>query len=158
MIFSRVLFWPTTGFFFLTPVLLKYNWHITFYKFKIYNTVVVLDSQSCPILCNPTECSSPGSSLCPWDSPGKNIGVSCHSLLQGTFPIQGSNPGLPRFFTIWATREAEAELNYLLAHKALSLDIKLCFWSLWLLRGFQKAKITKYWNNNCFPSPSEVQS
>ena len=32
--------------------------------------------------------------LCPWDSPGKNIGVSSHFLLQGIFPTQGSNPGL----------------------------------------------------------------
>ena len=30
----------------------------------------------------------------PWDSPGKNSGVSCHSLLQGIFPTQGSNLGL----------------------------------------------------------------
>ena len=27
-------------------------------------------------------------------SPGKNIGVGCHALLQGIFPTQGSNPGL----------------------------------------------------------------
>ena len=26
-----------------------------------------------------------------WDSPGKNIGVGCHALLQGTFPARGSN-------------------------------------------------------------------
>ena len=32
--------------------------------------------------------------LCPWDSPGKNAGVGCHFLLQGFFPIQGSNPRL----------------------------------------------------------------
>ena len=31
--------------------------------------------------------------LCPWDSPGKTTGVGCHALLQGIFPIQGSNPG-----------------------------------------------------------------
>ena len=31
----------------------------------------------------------------PWDSPGKNTGVGCHFLLQGIFPIQGSNPGFP---------------------------------------------------------------
>ena len=31
----------------------------------------------------------------PWDSPGKNTGVGCHFLLQGIFPIQGLNPGLP---------------------------------------------------------------
>ena len=32
--------------------------------------------------------------LCPWNSPGKNTGVDCHSLLQGIFPTQGSNLGL----------------------------------------------------------------
>ena len=31
----------------------------------------------------------------PWDSPGQNTGVGCHSLLQGIFPIQGSNPMSP---------------------------------------------------------------
>jgi len=30
----------------------------------------------------------------PWNSPGQNIGVDSLSLLQGIFPIQGSNPGL----------------------------------------------------------------
>ena len=29
-----------------------------------------------------------------WNPPGKNTGVGCHSLLQGIFPIQVSNPGL----------------------------------------------------------------
>ena len=29
--------------------------------------------------------------LCPWDSPGKNTGMGCHSLLPGSFPTQGSN-------------------------------------------------------------------
>ena len=33
--------------------------------------------------------------LCPWNSPGKNTEVGCHSLLQGIFPTQGLNPGLP---------------------------------------------------------------
>ena len=31
----------------------------------------------------------------PWNSPGKNTGVGSHSLLQGIFSTQGSNPGLP---------------------------------------------------------------
>ena len=31
--------------------------------------------------------------LCPRDSPGKNTGVGCHSLLQGIFLTQGSKPG-----------------------------------------------------------------
>ena len=42
--------------------------------------------------------------LCPWNSPVKNTGVGCHSLLQWIFPTQGSNPGLlhcrPIFFTV----------------------------------------------------------
>ena len=32
--------------------------------------------------------------LCPWDFPGKNTGMGCNFLLQGTFPTQGSNPHL----------------------------------------------------------------
>ena len=30
----------------------------------------------------------------PWNPPGQNTGVGCHSLLQGIFPTQGSNPDL----------------------------------------------------------------
>ena len=32
----------------------------------------------------------------PWNSPGQDTGVGSLSLLQGIFPIQGSNPGLPQ--------------------------------------------------------------
>ena len=31
----------------------------------------------------------------PWNSPGQNAGVGSLSLLQGVFPTQGSDPGLP---------------------------------------------------------------
>ena len=31
----------------------------------------------------------------PWNSPGQNIGEGGLSILQGIFPTQGSNPGLP---------------------------------------------------------------
>ena len=33
----------------------------------------------------------------PWNSAGQNTGVGSLSLLQGIFPTQGSNPGLPHF-------------------------------------------------------------
>ena len=36
----------------------------------------------------------PARFLCPWDFSGKNTGVGSHSLLQGIFPTQGSNPSL----------------------------------------------------------------
>ena len=51
-------------------------------------------TQSCLTLCDHMDCSLPGSSV-HGDSPGKNTGVGCHALLQGIFPTQGSNPGLP---------------------------------------------------------------
>ena len=52
--------------------------------------------QLCPTLCNPMDCSPQrtGSSV-HGDSPGKNTGVGCHAFLQGIFPTQGLNSGLP---------------------------------------------------------------
>ena len=51
-------------------------------------------AQSCPTLCDPMDCSMPDSSVLR-DSPGKNTGVGCHALLQGIFPTQVLNLGLP---------------------------------------------------------------
>ena len=48
----------------------------------------------------------PARFLCPWNSLGKDTGVGCHSLLHGIFPTQVSHIAV-RFFTIWATREAQ---------------------------------------------------
>ena len=50
--------------------------------------------QSCPALCDLMDHSPPRSSV-HGNYAGKNTGVGCHALLQGIFPIQGSNPGLP---------------------------------------------------------------
>ena len=44
---------------------------------------------------------------CPWNSPGQNTGVGGLSLLQGIFPTQGSNPGLPHW----------RQILYQLSHK-----------------------------------------
>ena len=53
-------------------------------------------AQLCLTLWDPKDCSASGSSVRE-DSPGKTTMVGCHDLLQGTFPTQGSNPGLPCF-------------------------------------------------------------
>ena len=37
----------------------------------------------------------PARLLCPQDSLGRSTRVDCHALLQGIFPTQRSNPGLP---------------------------------------------------------------
>ena len=57
-------------------------------------TTMCLAAQPCPTLCNLMDCSPPGSSVL-GDSPGKNTEVGCHALLQGIFPTQRLNPGLP---------------------------------------------------------------
>ena len=44
--------------------------------------------QSCLTLCDPMDCR-PTRLVCPWDSPGKNTRVGCHSLLQGSSLTQG---------------------------------------------------------------------
>ena len=49
--------------------------------------------------------------LSPWNSPGKNTGVDCHALLQGTFPGMEPTSLIPpvlagRFFTTSAIWEA----------------------------------------------------
>ena len=57
-------------------------------------TMLCLVAQSRPTLCNSMDCSPAGSSV-HVNSPGKKSGMGCHVLLQGLFPTQGSNPGLP---------------------------------------------------------------
>ena len=47
--------------------------------------------QLCPTLCDPMDCSPPGSFVHD-GSPGKNTGVGFHALLQGIFLTQESNP------------------------------------------------------------------
>ena len=69
------------------------NWHETWR---------VHEAPYCAVLCRsvisdflrPHDRSLPASSV-HGGSPGKNTGVGYHALLQGIFPTQGSNPGLP---------------------------------------------------------------
>ena len=54
-----------------------------------------LDTQSCLTLCDPMNCSPPGSSVC-GDSPGKNTGVGCHAPPPpGDLPDPGIELGSP---------------------------------------------------------------
>ena len=64
--------------------------------------VLCLVTKSRSILCDPIDCSLPGSSV-RGDFLDNDTGVVCHALLQGIFLTQGSNPDLliaGRFFTI----------------------------------------------------------
>ena len=60
-----------------------------------------IEFPSFSFICESKSCSVVSDSLrlhglySPWNSPDQNTGVGCLSLLQGIFPTQGSNPGLP---------------------------------------------------------------
>ena len=64
------------------PLLKNHGADVTQVKVKV--------AQLCPTLCD-----SMVYTWTPWNSPGRNTGVGSLSLLQGIFPTQGSNPGLP---------------------------------------------------------------
>ena len=59
-----------------------------------FSVCAVLSHSVVLTLCNPMDSSPPGTSV-HGGSPGKNTGVGCHALLQGIFPTQEWNPGLP---------------------------------------------------------------
>ena len=69
-------------------------------------------AQSCPTLCNPMDCSSPGCSV-HGIFPGKNTGVDCHFLFHGIFLTQELNPlSLVSYISRWilyhcATKEVQ---------------------------------------------------
>ena len=67
--------------------------------FDNYVTLCAVLSRSVVSLCDPIDCSPPGSPAHE-DSPGKNTVVGYHSLCQGIFQTQGSNPGLPHVVTL----------------------------------------------------------
>ena len=74
--------------------------------------------------------------LCPWNSPGKNTGMGCHSPLQGIILIQGSNLGLlhcRQIFTIWTTWEALQIKGSNVLYNQVSVLLVLVdsIWSVW---------------------------
>ena len=77
-----------TGMFFTTSTTCKAP--------DLFMLCMCLVTQSCPATCDPMDCNPPGSSV-HGGSPGKNTEVGCRFFLQGVFPTQASNPGLPRY-------------------------------------------------------------
>ena len=53
--------------------------------------ISIYESESCSVVSDSLQLRGLYS---PWNSPGQSTGVGSLSLLQGIFPIQGSNPGL----------------------------------------------------------------
>ena len=83
------------------------NYLLSVYKHPC-TVLLCLDAQLFPTLWDLMDCNPPGSSV-HGDSPGKNTGLGCYALLQGSsqprHQTQVSHIA-GRFFTIWATKEA----------------------------------------------------
>ena len=59
-------------------------------------------AQSCPTLCDPMDYT--------WNSPGQNSGVGSLSLLQGIFPTEGLNSGVPH--CTWIPYQLSQQLEW----------------------------------------------
>ena len=62
---------------------------------------------------------------CPWNSPGQNTGVGSLFHLQGIFPTQGSNPGLPHCRQILYQMSHQGRVN--------GFNFRMWYWLLWAL-------------------------
>ena len=72
-------------------------------------------AQSCSTLCDPMDCSPPGSSV---------HEMGCHFLLQGIFPTQGSNPSLLQLRHRQADSLSLSHLERLFENQANSFSTK----------------------------------
>ena len=104
----------------------------------------------------------PARFLCPWNSPGKNTGVGCHSVLQGIFPTQGSNPGLPHCRRILYHLSHQGSLQWCVVVVVGGLVAKSCPtlatpWTVAcqapLFMGFSRQE---YWSGLPFRSPGDL--
>ena len=77
---------------------------LAFIDFFIISVLKVKESESPSVV---SDSLRPHELCNPWNSPGHNVGMGNCSLLQGTFPAQGSNPGLPH----------SGQILYQLSHK-----------------------------------------
>jgi len=77
----------------------------------------------------------------PCNSPGQNTGVGSHSLLQGIFPTQGLNPGLPHWRWICITRESKRKFTYIskiFLNQQLFFKAFNMYWTLYQFLGLQR--------------------
>ena len=116
---------------------------------------------TCPVCVNLSVMSNslwphglwPARLFCPWDSPGKNTRVGCHSLLQrSSWPRDQAHVSriAAIFFIIWATREAQR----LFKHIYIYMFKKRAFtksgpWTWSLLLILPVPFLTWYYWENC---------
>ena len=76
---------------------------------------------SCLTLCDPMDCSLPGTSV-HGDSPGPNTGVGSLALLQGNFPNLGIEPRFPTLQAVLLPAEPQGKPLYTI-HEILQARI-----------------------------------
>ena len=110
------------------------------------DTLLCLVTQSCPTLCDRVGWSPLGSSV-HGDSPGKNTGVGCRALLQGIFPTQGANLGLPhcRWILYHLRHQGNIYIHthiyihnficiyYLSMHLLMDISVASMSWLFWIV-------------------------
>ena len=92
---------------------------VVMYGYESWTIINKVKAQSCPTLCDPIDCSLPGSSVC---------GIFQATVLEwiaiffsrGIFPTQGLNPGLPHC----------RQTLYCLSHQGSWVPKNLWFWTV----------------------------
>ena len=93
-----------------------------------------------------SDSSRPHGLYSPWNSSGQNTGVGSPTLLQGIFPIQGSNPGLLRC----------RRILYQLSHTSVQLFSHVRLFATPWTTGLQASlSITNSWSP---PKPMSIES
>ena len=82
-------------------------------------------AQSCPTLCDPMDCSLPGSSV-HGIFQAIVLKKDCHFLLQGIFLTQGSNLGLPYCRQMLYRLSHQGNLDSIVKSRDITLSTKVC--------------------------------
>ena len=106
--------------------------HTNIHSYSVQMTICLV-TQLCPTLCNHMDCN-PVKLLCPWGFFKQEFWSGFPALLQGIFPIQGSNPGLPHCRWILYSLSHQGSLQMTIyIYKYATHKVKICLqcWRPW---------------------------
>ena len=105
------------------------------------------ESESCSVV---SDCLRSHGLYSPWNSPGQNTGSGSLSLLQGIFPTQGSNPGLPHCW--WILYQLSHKINikwmckYKINIKLMYINFSILAWRIpWIVESLGPQRVRHNW-------------